>query len=147
MRRELDRYFSQYLTTQKLPKDMINNRDTSVMELDKNIIELILNKNKKVFTSSIYTYDSFFKTMPVVDSYTIITHKSKPVCILKTTKVETVKFKDLNHMNLEGELENKDINSWKKSHIGLFEEECREALRVFNPNVPIVIETFELVYN
>ena len=147
MRRELDRYFSQYLATQKLTKDMIKNDDTTVLELEKNIIELILRKNKKVFTSSIYAYDSFFKTMPVEDSYTIITHKSKPACILKTTKVETIKFKDLNGKNLEGEFKDKDINAWKKSHIGIFEEECREALRVFNPNVPIVIETFELVYN
>mgnify|MGYP004503768845 FL=1 len=147
MRREIDKYFSQYLTSQKLTKDMIKNDDTSVMELKKNIIELILSNRKKVFVSSIYTYDSFFKTMPVEDSYTIITHKSKPACILKTLKVETVKFKDLNSKNLEGELKDNDIDKWKSDNIGIFETECREALRVFNPEVPIVIENFELVYN
>jgi uncharacterized protein YhfF len=146
MRREIDRYFSQYLASHKLTKDMINNEDTTVIELEDSLIDSIMNKNKKVFTSCIYAFDSFFKSMPVENSYTIVTFKRNPKCILKTTKVETIKFKDISSQNIEIDLKGADIDSWKKSHIGIFEKECREAFRVFNPNVPIVIETFELVY-
>lgn len=146
MRREIDRYFSEYLTTIKKTKEDINDRNTIVMELGEETINSIIKKEKRVFASCIYTYDSFFKTMPVENAYTIVTHKSRPKCIIKTTKVETVEFKNISENNIKNDLSYKDVDLWKSNHIGIFEHECRDALRVFNPSVPIVIETFELVY-
>ncbi|WP_175537362.1 ASCH domain-containing protein [Clostridium sp. DSM 8431] len=146
MRREIDRYFTEYLTSIEKTKDYISDDNKIVIELDNETIENIINNEKNTFISSIYSYDSFFKTMPSENAYTVLTNKRKPKCIIKTLKVETIKFEDITEDNINLENNYLSIDEWKQKHIGIFEEECREAFRVFNPNVPIVIETFELVY-
>ncbi|GAA0123931.1 MAG: ASCH domain-containing protein [Clostridium argentinense] len=113
-----------------------------------NLAELVLQGIKRGTASLHYWYKEEGEKMPKVDDYSIIINwQGIAKCIIKTTKIEIIPFKDVTERFalIEGEGD-KSLNYWRNVHQIYFENELKEIGKEFNEDMEIVFEEFELVY-
>ena len=113
------------------------------------LAELVL-KGIKTGTSSAYPlYELAEEIIPQADEYSVILDsKGNAVCIIKTTKVEVLPFKDIDetHAYKEGEGD-KSLAYWRQVHRSFFEKCMKKEGLVFDENMLVVFEEFEVVYD
>lgn len=112
------------------------------------LAELVL-KGIKTGTASAYPlYEAENEPLPKVGDYSVILDsKGKGVCIIKTTKVYIVPFREVNeeHARKEGEGDG-SLEYWRKVHHEFFKKEMSESGKIFDEDMSVVCEEFELVY-
>ena len=103
----------------------------------------------KTATSSAYRlYGLEDEDVPKVGEYSVILYgDGQAACVLRTTKVSVVPFKDVDerHAWLEGEGD-RSLAYWRKVHMEVFGEEFVEADLAFDEDEFVVLEEFEVVY-
>lgn len=103
----------------------------------------------KTATSSAYSlYGLEDEDLPKVGEYSVILYDDEQAaCVLRTTKVSIVPFKDVGerHAWLEGEGD-RSLAYWRKVHFEVFGEEFVEAGLAFDEDELVVLEEFEVVY-
>lgn len=110
-------------------------------------IELILQGKKTVLFSSLYSYEYGIKKLPKINDFFVVTNWQKePKCIIKTTDIKITPFKDISQDIIKLGGKDNSLESWRKYYIGFFEEICRENLKTFDFNMPVVIQKIELIY-
>lgn len=106
-------------------------------------------KGIKVGTASAYPlYELELEPLPQEGSYSVILNsKDEAVCIIQTTKVYIVPFKDVTaeHAFKEGEGD-KSLAYWREVHKEFFEECLRDTPVSFSEDMGVVCEEFKLVY-
>lgn len=105
---------------------------------------------EKTATASAYPlYELENEPLPVVGAYSVILNsKDNAVCIIQTKTVTVVAFNEVTaeHAYKEGEGD-KSLAFWREVHEAFFTECLNEAGLKFTPDMKVVCEEFEVVYN
>jgi uncharacterized protein YhfF len=112
------------------------------------LADLVLRGIKTGTASAYPLYEVENEALPKAGDYSIILDsKDEAVCIIKTTKVYIVPFREVReeHAGKEGEGDG-SLEYWRKVHIEFFSQNMSEAGRLFDEDMPVVCEEFELVY-
>ncbi|CQR25313.1 cytoplasmic protein [Streptococcus varani] len=107
-------------------------------------------KGIKTATASAYDlYEVDKETLPQVGEYDVLLNsQDEAVCILRTTKVAVVPFKDVSaeHAYKEGEGD-RSLEYWRQVHEAFFRPYLEECQIPFTQDTRIVLEEFEVVYS
>lgn len=112
------------------------------------LAELVLQGTKRGTASLNYWYKEGKEKLPKTGEYSIIINwQGIAKCIIKTTKIEIIPFKDVTEKfaSIEGEGD-KSLDYWRNVHRIYFEDELKEIGKEFNEDMEIVCEEFEVVY-
>ncbi len=112
------------------------------------LLELVL-KGIKTATASLYLiYELENLRIPQIGDYSVILDSSGEAhCIIKTTHLYTIPFKDVTseHAFKEGERD-RSLKDWKVVHEDFFKECLKHTDIKFNEDMLILCEEFEVVY-
>ena len=93
-------------------------------------------------------YEIEEEPLPQAGEYSVILNsRDEAVCVIRTTRVYTVSFREVSagHAYREGEGD-RSLEHWRRVHEEFFRNELSEAGLAFSPDMPVVCEEFELVY-
>lgn len=110
--------------------------------------ELVIKKIKQATSPSVWWFEINNENFPKVGDIAIVTNwNGEPKAIIKTTKVEIVKFKDITaeYAYTEGEGD-KSLEYWKKVHWDYYKKEMEEFGEYPNEGMEIVCEYFATIW-
>ena len=117
-------------------------------EMANDLADLTVRGIKTATTSAAELYE-FGEPKPYAGEYNIILNgDQKPVCITRTTVVETIPY-DLvsaEHAYHEGEGD-RSLGYWRKVHEPFFKQEYAQMGQNFHEKIPCICEVFEVVYS
>lgn len=109
------------------------------------MLKLVLEGNKRATASSLWGYQNE-ETIPREGEISVITWwDGTPGCIVKTTKVRIILYRDMTFDVAKLEGEDSDLESWQKNHKAFWLEEGSVLGYVFSEDMPIVFEEFEIL--
>jgi len=115
--------------------------------LANSLLELVLSGQKKATASSYYSYILDQEPLPEVGDLSIVTNfKGEPKCVIETTKVTMMPYKDLTFEIVKREGEDDSLASWRKGHQRFYEEEGKLMGYTFHENMLVVFEDFQVIY-
>ena len=112
------------------------------------LARLVLDGIKTGTASAYPLYELEGEPLPEAGEYSVILDsKENAVCIIRTTKVYVVPFREVTaeHAFREGE-GNRSLAYWRKVHEAFFTGELAEAGLSFDWDMPVVCEEFEKVF-
>lgn len=112
------------------------------------LAELVLNGIKTATASAYPLYEQEQEPLPRAGDYSVILNtKGEAVCIIRTTKVYVVPFREVSadHAFREGE-DDRSLESWRKVHRDFFTREMNDEGLSFDEDMPVVCEEFMRVY-
>lgn len=112
------------------------------------LLELVLEGVKTATASAAWDYEVEAEPLPKVDELGIVTDSGgRPRALLRTTAVQVCPFDqvDAEHALLEGEGDG-SLAYWRRVHEAFFTEHAAAGHR-FSPQMPVVLERFELLYS
>ena len=112
------------------------------------LAELVLMGQKTATSSAFDLYAVGNEPLPKENELSVILDsKENAICIIETTKVEVIPFKEVseNHAYKEGEGD-KSLAYWRQVHEEFFTEWLEEAGLDFTPDSKVVLEEFRKVY-
>ena len=112
------------------------------------LAELVLNGIKTATASAYPLYEQEQEPLPKAGDYSVILNtKGEAVCIIRTTKVYVVPFREVSadHAFREGE-DDRRLESWREVHRDLFTREMNAGGLTFDEDMPVVCEEFMRVY-
>lgn len=150
MNNEVQAFWERFLEKENLPKETTClesfyfdvNRENA-----RELCDLVLKGIKKATASSFYHYEETDEQMPKVGDYSIVTdYDGHPYAVIKTTQISIIPFKDLTFNIVKREGEDENLKSWQKNHIKFFTYDAKKSGYVFDFDMPVVFEDFEVVY-
>ncbi|MBS4218090.1 ASCH domain-containing protein [Bacillus sp. FJAT-49711] len=143
---QIEVYWAKFLKETKTPNQPYTSWHFELNErLANELLELVLQGKKRATTSSIYDFEQ--EPLPTAGDYSVITNWSgEPKCIIQTTSIQIIPFKDVTFelARLEGEDDN--LESWREGHIRYYKQVCEAANQKFTWDMPVVFEQFKVVY-
>ncbi len=116
-------------------------------ELANSLLQLVLDGKKKATASSLLYYQAVNEPLPKVGSLSIVTDfQGNPKCVIETTNVMILPFKDMTFDICKREGEDETLESWQEGHIRFFTMDGQENGFEFTWDMPVVFEDFEVVY-
>lgn len=112
------------------------------------LAELVLNGIKTAMASAYPLYEQEQEPLPKAGDYSVILNtKGEAVCIIRTTKVYVVPFREVSadHAFREGE-DDRSLESWREVHRDFFTREMNDEGLSFDEDMPVVCEEFMRVY-
>ena len=109
------------------------------------LLDLVLIGKKRATSSSLKGFQ-LEGGMPIIGDLSVITDwEGNPRCVIKTTNIRIIPYKDITFdiARLEGEDDN--LDSWRANHEKFFTEEGKEIGYEFNEDMDVVFEEFEVV--
>lgn len=111
------------------------------------LLRLVLIGQKKATASSYFAFECQGLKLPEVGDYSIVTdYNNEPQCVIQTTSVRIIPFKDMTYDICRLEGEDDSLESWKEGHIRFFTHESKDLGYEFSEEMPVVFEEFEVVY-
>lgn len=111
------------------------------------LLALVLSGQKKATSSSLPAYEREGSRVPQVGDYSIVTDwDGVPHCVIETTAVTILPFKDITFDICKREGEDDTLESWQNGHRHFFSEEAKELGYVFSESMPVIFEDFKVVY-
>lgn len=110
--------------------------------------ELVLMGQKTATSSAFDLYAVGDEPLPKENEMSVILDsKENAICIIETTKVEVIPFKEVseNHAYKEGEGD-RTLAYWQKLHENLFSKWLHEVGLHFSQDSLVVLEEFRVVY-
>lgn len=132
-----------------LPQGKINSWHFCDNEIDANECgDLVLAGIKMATSPSLWWYQTNNEPLPQVGDLNIVTNwNGEALCVIETTCVSIIPFNEITeeYAELEGEGD-KSLAYWKRVHWDYYHRELDGT--PYNPkeNMPIVCETFKVVY-
>ncbi len=111
--------------------------------------ELVVQGHKRATAGCLWDYERLNEALPKVGDQFIITNwEGIAKGLVETTKVETIPFNQITeeHAYMEGEGD-KSLAYWRKVHIEFFEKEFENTNLKVSEDMPIVFETFKVIYS
>ena len=108
------------------------------------LAELVLNGIKTAPASAYPLYEQEQEPLPKAGDYSVILNtKGEAVCIIRTTKVYVVPFREVSadHAFREGE-DDRSLESWREVHRDFFTREMKAGGLTFDEDMPVVCEEF-----
>ena len=112
------------------------------------LARLVLEGTKTATASAYPLYELEGEELPEEGQYSVILNsREEAVCIIRTTKVFTVPFCDVDERQAfkEGEGD-RSLSYWRKVHERFFREELQQAGLSFDDSMKVVCEEFIRVY-
>lgn len=111
------------------------------------LLNLVLKGQKKATASSYYAFEKQNERLPKPGDLSIVTDwDNNPWCVIETTKVIILPFKDMTYDICKEEGEDDTLESWRKGHQRFYEAEGKELGYTFSEAMPVVFESFKVVY-
>lgn len=145
-----DELWNEYKRESHLPEDLMY-VDSFHFELTEywanELLRLVLEGTKKATSSSIWEYELEKEPIPNKGDYSVVTDwDGNARCIIQTTAVTVLPFKDITYDLCKKEGEDDTLDSWRTNHISFFEEDGKEMGYEFTEDMEVVFEEFEVVY-
>lgn len=112
------------------------------------LARLVLDGTKTATASSYDIYALEQSPVPAPGCLSIILWSSgEAACIIRTTNVSIVKFRDVTseHAYLEGE-DDRSLEMWRRGHEKYFSMDLAPHGLAFNDEMPVVCERFEVIF-
>ena len=110
------------------------------------LLELVLKGKKRATSSSLEGYRAEGTAVPKEGELSVITDwDGNPRCVIRTTKVRVIPYKDIPFGLARLEGEDDTLASWRKSHEAFFREEGKLLGYTFSEDMEVVFEEFEVV--
>ena len=111
------------------------------------LLRLVLEGRKRATSSSLTCYELEGERVPVPGDLSIVTDwAGEPHCVIETTQVDILPFRDMTFALCRLEGEDDSLDSWRRSHINFFTAEGQEAGYVFTEDMPVIFEQFRVIY-
>ena len=111
------------------------------------LLRLVLLGKKKATASSLYAFEKENLRLPEVGDFSIVTNwAGEPKCVIQTSKVRILPFREMTYDICKLEGEDDTLASWQRGHQRFFTEEGKELGYEFTEDLPVVFEEFEVVY-
>ena len=111
------------------------------------LLRLVLEGKKRATSSSLTCYELEGESVPAPGDLSIVTDwAGEPHCVIETTQVDILPFRDVTFALCRLEGEDDCLDSWRRSHINFFTAEGREAGYVFTEVMPVIFEQFRVIY-
>jgi uncharacterized protein YhfF len=118
-------------------------------EADANeLVELVKQGIKRATAGLVIFYEVEGEELPKDGDLSIVTNwQGKAECIIQSTKVSVVPFKDVTaeFARTEGEGD-KSLGYWRQAHISAFSRELKEIQKEFSEDMMTVCEEFKVVF-
>lgn len=111
------------------------------------LLELVLKGQKRATASALLEYINRGESIPQVHDLSIVTDwEGNPKCIIQTTAVSQLKFKDVTYEICKREGEDENLESWQRNHIKFFQEAGKQEGYEFSWDMDIIFEDFKVIY-
>lgn len=111
------------------------------------LLELVLAGTKRATASSLWAFEAEGGRIPQKGDYSIVTDwTGNPKCVIKTTCVTVLPFREMTFEICKREGEDENLASWKEGHTRFFTREGEALGYRFAEDMPVVFEDFEVVY-
>ena len=110
---------------------------------------LVLDGRKRATSPSLWFLEHHGLALPSIGKLDIVTNwKSIAQCVIRTTAVHIVRFRDVttDHARLEGEGDG-SLDSWRTVHWAYYQRELAGTKYTPTEDMPIVCQTFEVVFS
>ena len=113
------------------------------------LAELVVSGRKTLTWSGLKLYEADAEPLPEMGEVSIVLNTSEEaVCVIETTKVYTVAFRDVDETIAYKEGEgDRTLAYWRQAHLEFFIPEYDTAGLIFNEEEIIVIEEFKKIYS
>lgn len=116
-------------------------------KLANELLQLVLIGQKKATASSLLAYEIEGTRVPEVGDLSIVTNwEGNPKCVIQTTAVTIIPFKDITYEICKREGEDDTLESWQKGHERFYKAEGNALGYDFTDDMPVVFEDFEVIY-
>ena len=110
------------------------------------LLDLVLKGQKKATASSVLGYRIEGEEIPKEGNLSVITDwDGNPRCVIKTTRVRIIPYKDITFDIAKLEGEDDTLESWRKNHEKFFTEEGKELGYKFSEEMEVIFEEFEVI--
>ena len=110
------------------------------------LLDLVLQGKKRATSSSLASFRAEGTAVPKEGELSVITDwDGHPCCVIRTTKVRVIPYKDIPFGLARLEGEDDTLASWRKNHEAFFREEGKSLGYSFSENMEVVFEEFEVV--
>jgi uncharacterized protein YhfF len=112
------------------------------------LVQLAKIGTKRATASLFMLYEFEGERVPEAGDISILTDwDGNAQCVIKNERVSILPFKDIteDHAAIEGEGD-KSLEYWRRAHRGIFEMDAESAGEVFNEDMLVVFEEFEVVF-
>lgn len=110
------------------------------------LLNLVLEGKKRATASSLFRFEIDGEKVPEEGDMSIITDwDGNPGCLIKTTKVRIIPYKDITFDIAVLEGEDETLESWQENHSKFFTADGKDAGYEFNEDMPVVFEEFEVL--
>ena len=110
------------------------------------LLDLVLQGKKRATSSSLASFRAEGTAVPKEGELSVITDwDGHPCCVIRTTKVRVIPYKDIPFGLARLEGEDDTLASWRKSHEAFFREEGKLLGYTFSEDMEVVFEEFEVV--
>lgn len=119
----------------------LNERDANAL------LQLVLRDVKHATASSLWSFELEGDPLPEEGTLSIITDwDGEPWCVIETTRVHTLPYRDITFELARLEGEDDDLDSWRRHHEAFFREDGNELGYTFTEDMPVVLEEFRVIY-
>lgn len=117
-------------------------------KLANELLRLVLIGQKQATSSSLLSYEIEGDKIPQIGDLSIITDwNGIPKCVIETTNVTIIPFKDITFDICKREGEDENLESWRKGHIKFFSNDGKELGYKFTEDMPVIFEDFKIVFS
>ena len=110
------------------------------------MVGLVLKGQKRATSSSVWGYEIEGDEIPAEGKLSVITDwDGNPRCVIRTTRVRILPYKDITFDIARLEGEDDSLESWRGNHETFFREEGKELGYEFSEEMPVIFEEFEVV--
>lgn len=110
------------------------------------LLDLVLKGQKRATSSSVLGYRIEGEEIPKAGNISVITDwDGNPRCVVRTTKVRIIPYKDITFDIAKLEGEDDTLESWRNNHEAFFKEEGMELGYEFSEDMEVIFEEFEVV--
>lgn len=116
-------------------------------KLANELLALVLSGQKRATASSLLAYEIEGARMPQVGDYSIVTDwDGNPKCVIETTAVTVLPFREITFDICKREGEDDTLESWQKGHRAFFIADGKALGYEFTENMLVVFEDFKVVF-
>jgi len=111
------------------------------------LLDLVLQGRKKATASSLAAFRLEGVKVPEVGDFNILTDwHGTPKCVTRVTKVTILPYQDMTFDICRREGEDECLQTWQNNHQKFFQAEGKALGYIFEANMPVVFEDFEVVF-
>lgn len=110
------------------------------------LLELVIKGKKRATSSSLSGYQITGEAIPEMGNCSVITDwDGHPKCVIRTTNVQILPYKDITIDMAKLEGEDDTLESWQRNHEHLFIQEGKALGYTFSEDMLVIFETFEVI--